>query len=167
MCLDETDMPAICNETDFDISSMTADMQAMVNLYNSSLVCIKCPPKDLIGNSANSSQFCSECFLELYRLRLLDPWLAPTNFTDYLIEQFDSVQNNCSTTLPYTTSSSTLYRGPQTIAPVTSAISVTTTTTYVPLPTSTCLGQLVQPISNWLTCNSLCDTYVAFLAYDR
>lgn len=86
-------------------------------------------------------------------MRLLDPWLAPSNFTGYLINQFDYVQSNCSTTLPYTTSSSTLYIGAQTAATTT----VTATTNVTVAPTPTCLGQVVQPLANWLTCNDLCD----------
>ncbi|KAJ6018171.1 hypothetical protein N7451_001550 [Penicillium sp. IBT 35674x] len=141
MCSDESDMPAICNETDFDISSMTAEMQEMTNLYNSSF-------------------FCDECFLELYRMRLLDPWLTASNFTDYLIEQFDSVQENCSTTLSYTTSSSTLYIGAQTtIATATATTTGNTATTSTSAATATCIGQLIQPISDWLSCNVLSDTY--------
>ncbi|KAJ6133732.1 hypothetical protein N7523_000054 [Penicillium sp. IBT 18751x] len=138
MCADESDMPDICNEEDFDIQSITADMQAMTNLYNSSM-------------------FCSECFLELYRLRLLDPWLASTNFTDYLIGQFDSVQKNCSTTLPYTTSSSTLYIGAQTIVTATVTTTDAATATNTATYTAICLGQIVQPITNWLTCDDLSD----------
>lgn len=38
MCADETDMPEICNEDDFDIDSITGDMKAMTNLYDSSMV---------------------------------------------------------------------------------------------------------------------------------
>ncbi|KAL3709003.1 hypothetical protein TMatcc_002792 [Talaromyces marneffei ATCC 18224] len=57
--------------------------------------------------------------------------------------------------MPYTTSSATLYVGPQTVMPTT----VTVTTDITVAPTPTCLGQVVQPISNWLTCNDLCDQY--------
>ncbi|KAJ5853015.1 hypothetical protein N7534_005558 [Penicillium rubens] len=140
MCADESDMPDICNDEDFDIQSITADMQAMTNLYNPSM-------------------FCSECFLELYRLRLLDPWLASTNFTDYLIGQFDSVQQNCSTTLPYTMSSSTLYIGAQTSVTTTATTTDAATTINTAASTAVCLGQVVQPIANWLTCDDLSDTY--------
>ncbi|OGE56309.1 hypothetical protein PENARI_c003G02729 [Penicillium arizonense] len=36
---------------------------------------------------APNELFCNECFLNLYRQRLLDPWLPISNFTDYLIDQ--------------------------------------------------------------------------------
>ncbi|KAJ6019714.1 hypothetical protein N7522_001781 [Penicillium canescens] len=140
MCSDESDSPAICNQTSFDLDSITSEMQAMTNLYNSSF-------------------FCSECFLELYRKRLLDPWLTPTNFTGYLIDQFDNLQQNCSTSLPYATSSSTLYVGVQTATATTTTTTAATTATVTTTATPTCLGQLVQPITNWLTCNSLSDLY--------
>ncbi|ROW14910.1 hypothetical protein VPNG_03306 [Cytospora leucostoma] len=78
--LNDTDLPAQCNDTDFDSDDVLNDMSAMVNPYESSL-------------------YCSEYFLELYRQRLLDPWLTSSNFTDYLISEFDGVQSNCSTKL--------------------------------------------------------------------
>ena len=91
-------------------------------------------------------------------MRLLDPWLATTDFTDYLIEQFDFIQENCSTTLQYTTSSSTLYIGAQTtIATATATTTGDTTMTNIGAATATCLGQLVQPTNNWLSCNALSD----------
>lgn len=34
-----------------------------------------------------------------------------------------------------------------------------TTTGSSAVTTATCLGQMVQPLQNWLTCNDLCDTY--------
>ncbi|KAF7137081.1 hypothetical protein CNMCM5793_006969 [Aspergillus hiratsukae] len=134
------DSPAICNQTGFDLDSVTPEMQAMTNLYNSSF-------------------FCSECFLELYQKQLLDPWLTPTNFTGYLIDQFNDLQQNYSTSLPYTTSSSTLYVGVQTATATTPTTTAATTATVTTTATPTCLGQLVQPITNWLTCNSLSDLY--------
>lgn len=95
--------------------------------------------------------------MKLYRQRLLDPWLAHSDFTDYLIDQFDRIQQNCSVTLPYTTSDSTLYVGLATPT-------VTDLTSTVPTPTATstetpaCQGQLVERQPNWLTCNDLSDT---------
>ncbi|KAJ6103890.1 hypothetical protein N7486_004112 [Penicillium sp. IBT 16267x] len=108
--------------------------------------------------SVGADGYCNECFLKLYRQRLLDPWLPVTNFTDYLIDQFDLVQTNCSTTLPYTTSASTLYVGTATATTATTTTGATTTGSSA-VTTATCLGQMVQPLQNWLTCNDLCDTY--------
>jgi hypothetical protein len=85
---------------------------------------------------------------------MLDPWLAETNFTGYLIGQFEDIQMNCSTTLPYTTSSSTLYIGTQTV----SSTVVTTTASGRATATPTCLGQVVQALADSLTCNDLSDT---------
>ncbi|ETS77354.1 hypothetical protein PFICI_11228 [Pestalotiopsis fici W106-1] len=88
------------------------------------------------------------------KLRLLDPWLSQSNFTDYLIGEFDDLQRKCSTTLPYSTSSSTLYIGSATSTPTT-----INSTTGAPSATPTCIGQLVQPKDDFLTCNDLSDTY--------
>lgn len=55
MCLEEEEyLPAICKNPDFDIGEVTPAMAAMMNLYEPSL-------------------YCSECFLGLYRQRLLNP----------------------------------------------------------------------------------------------
>ncbi|WEW60546.1 hypothetical protein PRK78_006033 [Emydomyces testavorans] len=56
-------------------------------------------------------QYCSECFLLLWRQRLLSPTLPPGNFTDYLIDQFKVLEETCSTDLPFTTSAPTLIIG--------------------------------------------------------
>ncbi|KAF9250461.1 hypothetical protein DTO013E5_5510 [Penicillium roqueforti] len=125
-----------CADPDFDVGDISDDMSALTNIYEEKL-------------------FCNECFLNLYRQRLLNPWLPVTNFTDYLVDQFNLVQTNCSTTLPYSTSASTLYVG---TATATTTTSVTTTGSSA-TTTPTCLGQMVQPLQNWLTCNDLCDTY--------
>lgn len=63
----QDDPPAICNDTDFSIAQIDPSMMAVPNLYDTEL-------------------YCSECFLKLWRQRLLPPFLATTNFTDYLIK---------------------------------------------------------------------------------
>lgn len=83
----------------------------------------------------------------------IDPWLIASNFTDYLIDPFDLVQLKSSASLPNITSSATLYVGQQTATTTT----VTATTNITVAPTPTCLGQVVHPMSNWLTCNDFCD----------
>ncbi|KDN72120.1 hypothetical protein CSUB01_11859 [Colletotrichum sublineola] len=125
-----------CSDPEFDLNEVNSNMAAIKNLYDKEL-------------------YCSDCFLQLYRKRLLNPWLSVNNFTDYLIDEFDDLQINCSTTLPYRTSASTLYIG--------DATSTTTTGKTVTYPsttaTPTCMGQMVEPIENWLICNDLSDTY--------
>ncbi|KAK8102996.1 hypothetical protein PG984_016142 [Apiospora sp. TS-2023a] len=128
-----------CADPGFDVGAVDDDMSAIKNLYS----------KDL---------YCSDCFLQIYRKRLLNPWLPKANFTDYLIEQFDDIQRDCSTSLPYTTSASTLYVGEATPTTTTGATPTggpSTTATA----TATCQGQTIQPLANWLTCNDLSDTY--------
>lgn len=71
------------------------------------------------------------------------------------MEQFDDIQRECSTSLPYTTSASTLYVGEATLTTTTGATPTDPSTTTA---TPTCQGQMVQPLANWLTCNDLSDT---------
>ncbi|KAK4187553.1 chitin binding domain and peptidoglycan binding domain-containing protein [Podospora australis] len=143
MCWGDEDsnfsVPAECSNPDFDPDQIDDNMAAMTNLYQPSF-------------------YCSECFLKLMRQRLLDPWLVKSNHTDYLIGEFDRVQSACSTSLPYTTSSATLLISPPT-STTTSSTSATSATSGGHAATPTCLGQLVQPEANWLTCNDLSDTY--------
>ncbi len=137
-----------CADPGFNLDTITDDMAKMTNLYSEEL-------------------FCSECFLKLYRQRLLNPWLPNSNFTDYLIEQFDTIQENCSTTLPYVTSAATLFVGvatptapTTTIATSSGASSVSgSASSTLPTATPTCLGQVVEPIAEWLICDDLSDTY--------
>jgi hypothetical protein len=141
-------------------------MEAMNNLYDSSLVSLFIQERSvkMAGHRILlharilwtlvliyfAKQYCSECFLQLYRQRLLDPWLVQSNFTDYLIGQFDNLQSNCSTSLPYTTSASTLY-----LATVTAT--ATTTATTQP-PATTCTGQVLAPLATPMICDDLSDT---------
>ncbi|KAI0530291.1 hypothetical protein GGR58DRAFT_493829 [Xylaria digitata] len=137
MCFAYEEVPAQCSDPEFDLGEINSDMSAVTNLYDSSL-------------------YCSECFLELFRMRMLDPRLTNSNFTQYLMDEFSAIRSACSTTLPYTTSSATLYIGTPTTSSSTTAAS---TTSGAVTATPTCLGQLVQPQGNYLTCNDLCDDY--------
>lgn len=96
----------------------------------------------------------------------MNPWLADGTFTEYMIDEFDSLQANCSTTLPYTTYTSTLFvdlvteMSTATPTPTpTSSESGASSTSVPPTVTPTCIGQIVEPVENWLTCNDLSDTY--------
>lgn len=88
----------------------------------------------------------------------MNPWLPVSNFTDYLIGEFDDLQSNCSTTLPFSTSASTLYVGD---APTPTTTDGPTSTGPSTTATATCVGQMVQPLQNWLICNDLSDEFVS------
>ncbi|TPX25404.1 hypothetical protein DIZ76_010859 [Coccidioides immitis] len=70
-----------------------------------------------VTNAYPREQYCSECFLLLWRQRLLSPTLPPGNFTDYLIDQFKVLEETCSTELPFSTFAQTLIIGAATRAP--------------------------------------------------
>ncbi|KAL7621625.1 hypothetical protein AAE478_008951 [Parahypoxylon ruwenzoriense] len=74
MCFAYDEIPDQCNDIAFNLDDITPDMSALSNIYDSSL-------------------YCSECFLELFRMRMLDPWLTNSNFTDYLIGEFADIQS--------------------------------------------------------------------------
>lgn len=109
------------------------------------------PAMKAVSNLYSSELFCSECFMKVWRQRLLSPLLPAGNFTDYLIEQFEDMQTVCSTTMPYVTSASTLYVGTPT-----ATITATATRTGT---TPTCTGQWVGPAPTPLGCNQLADMY--------
>ncbi|KAK2793953.1 hypothetical protein FQN52_000285 [Onygenales sp. PD_12] len=54
-----------------------SEMKSVVNMYS----------RDL---------FCSECFILMWRQRLLSPVLSPGNFTQYLVDEFNKIKTNCS-----------------------------------------------------------------------
>ncbi|PVH76630.1 carbohydrate-binding module family 18 protein, partial [Cadophora sp. DSE1049] len=121
------DMPE-CADPDFDPSVVTADMKSMTNLYS----------KDLL---------CSDCFLKIFHSRLESPFLPVVEYTDYLLDQWKDIQAVCSTSIPVTTKSSTLYVGPATSTTPTSgpvSTEMPTTTKSVPPAATTCPGQLVK-----------------------
>ncbi|KAF4634252.1 hypothetical protein G7Y89_g3857 [Cudoniella acicularis] len=132
MCFETNSTVPQCNDPTFDISHISDDMSSITNLYNKTL-------------------YCDECYLKLFRQRMLDPWLPKSNFTDYLVTQFGSLQSACSTSLPYTTSASTLFLG----TPTTTAKATTTSAFMM----TTCTGQTLKPLNQPLTCNELSDQF--------
>lgn len=86
-----------------------ADQVPVTDIYDSQLVSIKtCQLPTLQIFRSSRDQYCSECFLRLWRQQLLYPMLSPGVSTDYLVDQFGKLQRECSTTMPFTTSSATL-----------------------------------------------------------
>ncbi|KAF2969309.1 hypothetical protein GQX73_g4254 [Xylaria multiplex] len=74
MCFAYEEVPAQCSDPGFDLDEINSDMSGLTNLYDSSL-------------------YCSECFLELFRMRMLDPWLTNSNFTQYMLDEFSAIQS--------------------------------------------------------------------------
>jgi hypothetical protein len=132
--------PDICNSEDFDIDQINPDLQSVTGLYS-------------------SSQLCDECFLKVWRQRLVSPFLVASNWTDYRISAFDAMQKNCSTTMAYTTSAATLFITTQDPTKVPSPVSGVPSITTGIVVTPTCTGQMVQPPSTQYGCNDLSDTY--------
>jgi len=139
MCLVD-DPPAICDQEDFEVEQLDPTLQTITNLYSSSLLC-------------------DECFLKIWRQRLLSPFVIAGNWTQYRVNQFDAMQKNCSTSLPYSTSAATLFVGTANASmiptPTSGIIPINTGITVAP----TCTGQVVQPSTSPLTCNDLSDLY--------
>ncbi|RDW92669.1 hypothetical protein BP5796_02063 [Coleophoma crateriformis] len=127
--------PVECQDSTWTPANVSASMSSVVNLYNSSL-------------------YCSECFLLMWKQRLLSPHLVVSEFTDYLIEQFEDLQGNCSTSMPYTTSAATLFLTVS--ATTTTAVGTSTTSASA---TATCAGQIIPVSSPPLGCNPLSDMY--------
>jgi hypothetical protein len=98
------------------------------------------------------SQYCSEYFLKLWRQKLLNPLLAPGDWMNYLLEQYDLLQTNCSVSMSVTTSASTLH-----VTPTITSSSVPTTTTVANATNAICFGQLAE--NQYFTCAQLSDAY--------
>ncbi|KUJ13268.1 carbohydrate-binding module family 18 protein [Mollisia scopiformis] len=133
------DNPPQCNKPDFSPVDISPDMMSVTNLYDSSL-------------------YCSECFIKMWRQRLVSPLLPNSTFADYLLDQYEDIQSKCSTSLPVTTySKNLLVTSP---AATTTTSRVSDTSTAAPTATGTCLGQLIHPDSvNLVTCNDITDKY--------
>lgn len=105
-------------------------------------------------------KLCNECFIKMWRQRLLSPFLPNSTFTSYLLDSYKLIQQNCFTSLPVTTSSSTLFVSLSTAtATSTSGLNTVSTTSGAPA-TTTCAGQLIQPPSSGIAfCQNLADQY--------
>jgi hypothetical protein len=136
MCADDNP-PAICEDEDFDVEGVDPAFMSITGLYDKSL-------------------YCNECFLKIWRQRLLSPFLTSGNWTKFRIDQFDSLQNNCSTSMPYTTSKQTLFVGEATIKPTPTTSGAITTGVAA---TVTCTGRVIRPSVTPQYCNKLVDMY--------
>ena len=81
--------------------------------------------------------------------------LPKDEFTDYLLNQYESIQNFCSVSLPFSTYSSELF------IRRTMATSTTPSTTVptAPATTDTCNGQFVKATDDRLPCLQMSDAY--------
>lgn len=150
MCL-VNDPPEICYDPNFDVEAIDPTLQSIIGLYDPSL-------------------YCNECFLLLWRQRLLSPFLVDGNWTQYRIKAFDELQDSCSVSLPYTTSDYSLFVGTQTPAPTSTSLPICSfdvskgeyicpTSTSASGPAPTCTGQLIEPPMRPPGCNALADQY--------
>ncbi|EZF10209.1 hypothetical protein H112_08421 [Trichophyton rubrum D6] len=119
-----------CFEEGFDQLAIEAGDERMTSLYE----------KDLL---------CSDCFLKIFRQRLLSPFLLKGGYTSYLVEQFQDMQSYCSTSMPYSTSTSEVFMGTAT----------RTMPTGSPPPATTCGGPTIQPTDPPLSCEAITDKY--------
>ncbi|KAI3067253.1 hypothetical protein CBS147339_8519 [Penicillium roqueforti] len=133
---DQSAIPVQCSDPTWSVTEITDGMKDVTRLYNSSLLC-------------------SECFIKIWRQRLMSPLLPDGAHTQYLLDQYQNIQRNCSTTLPVTTYGTTLLvTATTTVTASTPAGTVTATAT-----STTCMGQLVQPFDTYRPCFNISDTY--------
>jgi hypothetical protein len=136
MCADDN-RPAICDDEDFDVDDVDPALQSITDLYDKSL-------------------YCNECFLKVWRQRLLSPFLTSGDWTQFRIDQFDSLQNDCSTSMPYTTSKQTLFLSMATAIPTPTTSGAVLTGRAA---TATCTGRVIWPSVTPQYCNNLADLY--------
>ncbi|KKZ67762.1 hypothetical protein EMCG_06579 [[Emmonsia] crescens] len=53
------------------------------------------PDKMSVTNMYSRDLFCSECFMLMWRQRLLSPILSPGKFAEYLVDQFNKIKASC------------------------------------------------------------------------
>ncbi|KAL2830491.1 hypothetical protein BDW59DRAFT_177835 [Aspergillus cavernicola] len=133
---DENEMPPECNDPWFSTAFITPEMKDVTRLYDRSLLC-------------------SECFVQIWRRRLMSSSLPKDEFTDYLLNQYESIQSFCSVSLPVSTYSSELYIRPT----VATSTTPSTTVSTAPATTDTCDGQFVKATDDRLPCLQMSDAY--------
>ncbi|KAM0449210.1 hypothetical protein ACHAO4_007874 [Trichoderma viride] len=101
---------------------------------------------------------CNECFIKMWRQRLLNPFIQDGDSSAYLLDQYNLIQQNCSTSLPVATSSSTLFVSNALVTSTTA--SGTPTTTSSGAATTTCAGQLISPpTASNMFCQEIAEQY--------
>jgi hypothetical protein len=138
MCADDPP-PDVCLDEDFDVENVDPAFLSVTGLYERSL-------------------YCNECFLKVWRQRLLSPFLTSGNWTKFRIDQFESLQKDCSTSMPYITSKPTLFVGEATLKPTPTPTTSGAITTGV-AATVTCTGRVIRPSVTPQYCNKLVDMY--------
>ncbi|KAK6449891.1 hypothetical protein FP744_10006141 [Trichoderma asperellum] len=138
---DPSDNPPECNNATFDTTDVTSDMMAVTNLY----------PNDLL---------CNECFIKMWRQRLLNPFIQDGDSSAYLLDQYNLIQENCSTSLPVTTSSSTLFVSNALVTATSASGTLPPSTTTSSGAATTCAGQLISPpTASNIYCQELAEQY--------
>ncbi|KAK7991330.1 hypothetical protein PG988_000124 [Apiospora saccharicola] len=109
---------------------------------------------------------CSECFLKILHARVTSDFLADTDFSDYLVDEFQDVQDVCRTTVgelvtriapgyPHLTDAGDIG--------ITTTATSTTATITDPVPTpTTCAGRSVDIRPDYeedLTCHDIAEKY--------
>lgn len=118
-----------------DPSNVTEQNQRIANLYNDTLLC-------------------SDCFMKMFYQRLSSDYLPDADYSEYLVDQFQDIQDVCSTTIGnlstrafYAYPAATILVANATTAPVngsgttatatTTSASITTSSVVTPTPTQT------------------------------
>ncbi|KUL81901.1 hypothetical protein ZTR_09536 [Talaromyces verruculosus] len=112
------------------------------------------PAQELLSNLYNQSMLCSDCFVKMMYQRLVNPYLPDADFSDYLVQQFDDIQQVCSTSMALTT------RALPTYSNVSTTVTATATATTLGNATvPTCSGQVIPTVSPALSCDELSQKY--------
>jgi len=113
-------------------SNVTAQNQRIANLYNDTMLC-------------------SDCFMKMFYQRLSSDYLPDSDYSDYLVDQFQDIQDVCSTTVgnlstrafyPYPAATTYVANATTTAANATGTPAMATSTTITssiktPTPTQT------------------------------
>jgi hypothetical protein len=129
-----------------DLSNVTSDNARLSHLYSDEMLC-------------------SDCFVQLFHLRLSSNYLPDDDYSDYLVEQFQDIQDVCSTTVGaistrffagYNSASITINpTEPTSSVPTTTTVSSVTSTTPTAVTTPT-------PIQSGITTD--CNKFVLAVA---
>lgn len=133
--------------------------------------CTSGDPSNVTSDDARLSQLysdemlCSGCFVELFNLRLTSNYLPDDDYSDYLVGQFQDIQDVCNTTVgAISTRFFAGYNSATVVSNITTAttsVSVTTTTSST---TSTTTSPIVTPTPTQNSMVKNCNKFVLSVA---
>ena len=97
--------------------------------------------------------------MRIFHQRLLSPLLRAGEYTEYLMHEHQDLQSYCSTSMPLSTATSSLWLGTLPMSTPTRTSGLGSATNTAPEAAVTCMGTTIEPPNNPMDCHMLSETY--------